>query len=113
MWYPPRPTMDRKSKPQEALSLRRLKNEMFALEDPARAHFQQGFFKCGPGEYAEGDVMLGIPVPAQRKVARKYRALTLADVKKLLASREHELRFVALAILTAQYRKADAVGKKA
>src|ERR1043166_8576646 len=100
-------------RPPAALSLRKLKSEMFALEDPVRAHFQQGFFKCGPGEYAEGDVMLGIPVPAQRKVACKYQALPLAEVKRLLASREHELRFVALVMLTTQYRKSDEAGKKA
>src|SRR3954470_5389638 len=108
MWYAPRLLMPPRPKSQKAMSLRRLKSELFAMENPARAHFQKGFFKCGPGEYAEGDVMLGIPVPAQRKVAKKYQALSLADVKKLLASREHEFRFVALVILTGQYRKADA-----
>ena len=104
--------MPARTKPQEVMSLRRLKSELFAMEDPPRAHFQQGFFKCGPGEYAEGDSMLGIPVPVQRKVAKRYQALPLADVKRLLASREHEFRFVALVILTAQYRQADAAERK-
>jgi len=94
------------------LSLQLLKSELYALENPARAHFQQGFFKCGPGEYAEGDVMLGIPVPAQRKVAKKYEALSLVDVKRLLVAKEHEMRFVALVILVALYGRADAAGKK-
>ena len=93
-------------------SLDDLKNDMFALENPAKAHFLKGFFKSGPGEYAEGDVMLGINVPAQRKIAKKYSTLPLAQVKRLLASREHEFRFVALVVLTAQYRKANAQEKK-
>ncbi len=100
------------TKPQKTFSLQQLKTELYALENPARAHFQQGFFKCGPGEYAEGDVMLGIPVPAQRKVAKKYAGLSLEDVRKLLAAPEHEMRFVGLVILTALYGRADAAGKK-
>ena len=93
-------------------SLNDLRNDLYALEDPARARFLQGFFKCGPGEYAEGDVMMGISVPSQRKVAKKHAALPLADVKRLLASKLHEFRFVGLVILTEQYRKADEAGKK-
>lgn len=92
--------------------LKHLQTELYALEDPARAKFLQGFFKCGPGEYAEGDVMLGISVPAQRKIAKKHAALPLAQVKKLLPSKLHEFRFVALVILTMQYRKADTARKK-
>ena len=99
-------------RPQKTLSLQQLRGDLYALENPARAHFQQGFFKCGPGEYAEGDVMLGIPVPQQRKLAGKYAALPLAAVKKLLAAKEHEFRFVGLVILATQYRKADDAGKK-
>jgi 3-methyladenine DNA glycosylase AlkD len=94
------------------LSLQQLKSELYALENPAKAHFLQGFFKCGPGEYAEGDVMLGITVPVQRKVAKKYSGLPLAEIKQLLKSREHEFRFVALVILTLKYQKADEAGKR-
>src|SRR5437763_4501036 len=113
MSYPPRLPVPAKPKSQKTPPLQHLKSELYALENPARAHFQQGFFKCGKGEYAEGDVMLGIPVPVQRKVAKKYSGLALADVKRLLASPQHEFRFVALVILTAQYGKSDAAGKKA
>jgi 3-methyladenine DNA glycosylase AlkD len=104
--------MPAKAKSQKTPSLQQLKSDLYALENPARAHFQQGFFKCGKGEYAEGDVMLGIPVPVQRKVGKKYSGLALAEVKRLLSSREHEFRFVALVILAAQYAKSDAAGKK-
>lgn len=56
--------------------------------------------------------MLGIPVPAQRKVAKKHKALPLTEIKKLLAAKEHEFRFVGLVILVSQYQKADSTGKK-
>ena len=40
-----------------------------------------------------------------RKLGRQYRSLPLADLERLLASRFHEHRFVALEILVARYEK--------
>jgi 3-methyladenine DNA glycosylase AlkD len=61
-----------------------------------------------PGGYGEGDVLLGMPVPAQRKVARRHRDAPLEELEKLLASEVHEHRFVALAILCLRYKRAGA-----
>lgn len=82
-----------------------LKQEMKKLEDPKKAEFLQRFFKTGKGEYAEGDKLLGISVPPQRKLARKYKDLPLKDVKVLLKSKFHEHRLTALFILRYQYPK--------
>jgi 3-methyladenine DNA glycosylase AlkD len=60
-----------------------------------------------PGGYGEGDVLLGIPVPKQRKVARRHRDAPLRDIERLLGSDVHEHRFVALAILCLRYERAD------
>ena len=49
----------------------------------------------------------GVTVPAQRKVAQRYRALPLTELARLLASRYHDARFVAVAILVGQYRTAS------
>ena len=61
-----------------------------------------------PGGYGEGDVLLGMPVPVQRKVARRHRDASLADVERLLASEVHEHRFVGLVIMVERYKRADA-----
>jgi len=77
-----------------------VKKELESLENKEKAKVLQGFFKTGRGEYGEGDVFLGITVPEQRKVSRKYKDLELKDVEKLLNSKEHEARLVGLLILT-------------
>jgi len=89
-------------------SARSIEAELDALADPEHAEVLQRFFKTGPGGYAEGDVFLGIRVPAVRRVARAHRTASTATVRRLLASEVHEHRFVALAILCLQYDRADA-----
>jgi 3-methyladenine DNA glycosylase AlkD len=80
--------------------------ELRALGDAGDAQFLQRFFKTGPGQYGAGDVFLGIRVPATRQLAKQYRDLPLAEVRKLLHANEHEARLLALIILTLQYPRA-------
>jgi len=71
------------------------------------------FFKTGKGEYGEGDKFLGISVPEQRKVAKKYyKDISLVEIQKLLNSKIHEHRFTALEILVMQYEIADSKNKE-
>jgi 3-methyladenine DNA glycosylase AlkD len=79
-----------------------------ALADPERAAGTSAFFKTGPGEYAEGDVFLGITVPQQRVVARAHRDLPLDELRTLLRSPVHEHRFTALVVMVDRYRRGDA-----
>ena len=92
--------------------LDKIKNEMSQLSDANRAKNLSWFFKTGKGQYGEGDIFLGIPVPEQRKVAKKYADLSLGDLQELLNSKMHEHRFTALVILISKYRKAEENGKK-
>ncbi len=64
------------------------------------------FFKTGPGEYGEGDVFLGVRVPATRAVAKRFADLPLAEIDVLLDSAVHEHRLAGLVILDARFAKA-------
>jgi 3-methyladenine DNA glycosylase AlkD len=72
-----------------------------------KAEFLPRFFKCGKGEYGEGDVFLGVVVPEQRKIAKKHATLGLSEIKKLLESKFHEARLTGLLILVFKFEKAD------
>ena len=81
---------------------------------PERAVGVARFFKTGKGEYGEGDVFIGCTVPECRLVAREFRALPLAEVDRLITSRIHEERVVALMIMASQFERSkdEAVRKK-
>ena len=87
------------------MTLLSLKKELKSKSSLKRAKILQRFFKTGPGEYGEGDVFLGVQVGGSREVAKKYRTLLLKDVQKLLHSKIHEERTVALFILVYKYDK--------
>lgn len=85
-----------------------LKKELLAGSDKDKAIFLQRFFKTGKGEYAEGDVFLGITVPETRKVAGKYfKDLTLEETEELLHSKYHEERLAALIIMVEKFNRGD------
>ena len=91
--------------------MEQIKKDLLQLSNPNKAKKLSGFFKTGTGQYGEGDVFLGIPVPEQRKIAKKYINLHLNDLEQLLRSKIHEHRLTALVILVTKYEKADVSGK--
>ena len=87
--------------------------ELDALKNSEKGIFLQRFFKTGKEQYAEGDIFLGITVPQQRAIAKKYfKEISLKDLGKLLESTIHEHRLTALIMLTLKYAKADEEDKK-
>ncbi|OGK23637.1 DNA alkylation repair protein [Candidatus Roizmanbacteria bacterium RIFCSPLOWO2_01_FULL_37_13] len=92
--------------------LEQLQKDLRKLANPQKAKILQRFFKTGKGEYGEGDVFLGITVPEQRKIAIRFKTLDLRDIQKLLNSKIHEERLIALLILFEKYRKANDLDKK-
>src|ERR1035441_5653794 len=89
------------------MSLTEIKKKIKENANPQKAELLQRFFKTGPGQYGEGDIFLGIMVPVQRSIVKKYKDLPLKDVKELLYSNLHEERLIALLILVEQYNKGD------
>lgn len=79
---------------------------------PGKAEFLKRFFKTGPGEYAEGDILIGVMVPDTRIVAKRFSTLPLSEVQKLLRSKIHEERLLALMILTGKFKTGDGHLKK-
>lgn len=84
-----------------------LHEEVKKASDPQKAKFLAGFFKTGKGQYGEDDVFLGITVPNSRKIALKYKRLPFADMQKLLASKYHEERLIALLIMVHNFAVGD------
>ena len=83
----------------------RVTAELDALHSEEKRVVLPRFFKCGAGEYGEGDQFLGVVVPDTRAVARKNMFASLEEVEGLLESQWHEVRLCGLLILVGQCRK--------
>jgi 3-methyladenine DNA glycosylase AlkD len=86
--------------------------DLNALANKEVARDRARFFKTSKGEYGFGDLFLGIEVPKLRAVAKAHENLSLAQIKKLSASKFHEERFVALVILVLQFKKANVASQR-
>ncbi|MFA6486684.1 MAG: DNA alkylation repair protein [Candidatus Magasanikbacteria bacterium] len=86
----------------------KIQKELNKLADKQQAIILARFFKTGPGQYGAGDKFLGIKVPQQRLVAKKYyREATLSDVARLLHSPYHEHRLTGLIILVLKFSQSN------
>lgn len=70
------------------------------------------YFKTGKGEYGEGDRFLGIQVPVLRKIAKKYRKISIGEVSELVKSQFHEERLFSLFVLVESFKRANDKDKK-
>ena len=89
------------------MSIKELRKALRAAAIPGKKEILQKFFKTGPGEYAEGDVFLGVVVPDTRRIAKKFIGISEKDILILLKSRIHEERLAALLILVERFSKAS------
>ena len=74
-------------------------DDLLKLANEQIAEHSQRFFKTGKGEYGEGDIFLGIRVPVLRKLVKKYHEISIAEVRRLLHSKFHEERLLAVFML--------------
>jgi 3-methyladenine DNA glycosylase AlkD len=79
------------------------------LANPEKATFLQGFFKTGVGQYAEGDVFMGISMPQIRTIAKKHRGTPVQHCIDLLYDERHEVRMTALIMMVDAFKKGNAV----
>lgn len=77
-----------------------LYEQMWARADESQVAGLSRFFKCGPGEYGEGDRFLGIKVPVTREVVKACWPTTDFDeLERCLTCPYHEIRLAALLAL--------------
>lgn len=94
------------------MNAQELKKELQKFADKKQAKVLQRFFKTGKGEYAEGDIFLGIKVPVTRTLIKNYLNLPLSEIEILIHSNIHEERLAALLICVSQAKKADDIKLK-
>lgn len=83
-----------------------IKIELKQYSKDEKANFLPRFFKAAPGEYGEGDKFIGVTVPKQRTVAKKYyKTISLEETELLLKEVIHEYRATGLFILVYKFEK--------
>ncbi len=75
--------------------------------DKKKRDFYPSYFQAQDGGYGEGDQFLGVSVPNCRKVAKKYKDITIDQLEKILRSPWHEMRLTALLILVSKFEVAE------
>lgn len=82
-----------------------IENKMIGMRDDAQAAHLMRFFKCGIGEYGEGDRFLGLRVPQTRAIVKEYcKRIQLDDCVKLVASPWHEVRLAGFLLMVELYK---------
>ena len=59
---------------------RDFEQELIAKAHPEKIAILSSFFKTAPGEYGEGDRFIGLTVPENRAIARRYIHLRCSTV---------------------------------
>lgn len=80
--------------------------DLEARRDPEKSVHTSRYFKCGPGQYGEGDIFLGVSVPVVRETVRRHsKGATTEDVLLLTSSHWHEERLAGFLLLIEIYRR--------
>lgn len=94
-------------------TLKVVRSRIQSFASPEGAKAAARFHKTGPGEYAEGQIFLGLDAPTLRSLAKEHRDLPISTVAGLLRSRTHDERTVAALIMVLQMAKGDAAARQA
>lgn len=87
-------------------NLDRIKSFLSESSDVSK-HRHAGFFKTGPGQYAEHDRFMRIKTPVLRKIAKDFKDLSYDEIQTLIESPFNEERLLALFILINLFQKSE------
>lgn len=79
--------------------------ELLNAANPEKIKIFMSFFKTGKGEYGEGDKFIGLSVPENRKIAKKYFNYDLSTIDSMLTNEIHEFRLSGFLALVEKYNK--------
>ncbi|MFA5480412.1 MAG: DNA alkylation repair protein [Candidatus Muiribacteriota bacterium] len=83
------------------------------ITDNNKIEKMKSFLQISPEGYGKNDEFLGVKVPVQREIAKKYyKDCDLETMEKLLKSPIHEYRFTALLMLILHFEKEQIYSKK-
>lgn len=84
-----------------------------SMGDERQAANLSRFFKTGKGEYAEGDLFIGLRCPETRGIVKEARLdVPFDEIEKLLYSKYHEVRFAGFMLLVEEMKAALPKKKK-
>jgi 3-methyladenine DNA glycosylase AlkD len=95
------------------MTARQVRALLHAQADAGRVPGLQRFFKTGAGQYAEGDVFLGVAVPQLRSLCRECAGVPTRESLTLLRSPVHEERLLALFLLVDAFRRGSPAERRA
>ncbi len=89
-----------------------VREALAAVASAERAAVAVRYFKTGPGQYGEGDVFIGVPMPALRGVVKHFVRLGQDEIEELLDSPIHEHRLAGLLIMVKQFERASSMSRR-
>lgn len=81
------------------------KQQLNEKAKPEKINDLKRFFKTGPGEYAEGDIFIGLTVPDNRSISRKFFDAPIETIDSMINDPVHEYRLAGFLALVERYRK--------
>lgn len=92
--------------------IQKWQTELREKSSPEKIEILNRFFKTGEGQYGEGDIFIGLTVPANREISRKYFDVDFHIIRSMLESPVHEFRLAALLALVERYRRSDITARQ-
>jgi 3-methyladenine DNA glycosylase AlkD len=87
-------------------ALEKVKRALDLQVDKNKCNDLKKFFQVFPGGYGEGDSFIGVTVPNQRVISKKfYKDITIKEIEVLLNQPIHEYRLTAIFMLVLKFEK--------